>query len=242
MQDLKSLVKKIQDARLVANRDLTDVPGKNLPGLIMSVNAAKLELEALTGQYAKALLAHSRAVFVTGDPVRAAAFVALPVREGEALVLDPSDMYRRIANELEPMIANSTHRGLTQNHVVQMIEVLRDIGLELELTDMPMPKIPEYPLLPDYDSVLAFTRQTIRNSMGDDLNIIYMTKELANQGIKRLYSRPVTNVMVTNATPEEELGLTPLFPHGVSHVQVNKDDVVNDAFVANTLQSSKKKK
>jgi hypothetical protein len=242
VQDLKTLVKKIQDTRQVANRDLSEIPEKNRPGLEMAANAAKLELDTLTNQYAQALLASSRAVFVTGDPVRAAAFVALPAKEGESLTLDPSNMYRRIADELEPMIANSTHRCLTQQHIVQMVATLREIGLELELTDMPMPKIPEYPILPNYDSVLAFARDTIRNTMGDDLSVLYMTKDLAKQGIKQLYCRPVTNVMVINATPEEEKGLTPIFAQGVTHIEVNKEDVVNDNFVANTLQGSKKAK
>jgi hypothetical protein len=242
--DLKSLIKSIKETQQMANRNTEELPDATKVGMISAVKSAQYELKGLLVKYGNKLLENSRAVFVSGDSEKAKQFAALPEKEGESITVDASLLYRRIADVMEPSLAASTQRALKQDHIVLAVSVLREVGQELDLVDMLMPKIPEYPLLPTYDALVSFVRSMVRNTLSDNLNVLYVQKQMIDGGTAQLYSKPTTNVVVLNATPEEIPALARVFTLGYSEVNVDdgEESTVDSEYVSKKLQSSKPKK
>lgn len=236
--EIKNLIDQIQETRKLADRDPDTLTGSTRVGMLTAINQAKHELTSLTNRYGTELFKNVRGVFVTGDSIKAAQFASLPQKEGESLTVDVDAMYRRIADPVEPSIANSTHRELKPEHVNIMISVLRDIGQELDLIDLPMLNIKEYPILANSTQVFDFVKNVVRESIGDTLNRDYFVKETVAQAIKTLYSKPVTNIVLLNASPEEIEAFKSIFTSGHQVVAVTETDDVDAVFVAKSLGTS----
>lgn len=233
--ELKEILTKIQQTRIMAERDVENVPAQTRTGIITAVNEAKEDLRKLKVTYGNEFFKNVRGVFVTGDKQKALEFAKLPEKEGESITVDVEALYTRIAKEVESSLGNSTHRALKSEHVNIMVSVLREIGQELNLIDMPMLRIKSYDSLPTYQDVVSFVRDTIRATVGDDLNKDYFVQKTVAKAIDTGYCKPTTNLVLVNASPDEVDSLGSFLTAGVSYVTVESDAKVTPAYVAAKL-------
>lgn len=240
----RELMDKIIYAKKMAALDIEEVPAKTRPGMQIAKRQAQNELAGLREVFSEYLHKSALAVFVSGK--YANDFVSLANQEDpDILHVDLDDVYRRIADVVEPSMRQDREISPTQFSL--MLGEYGAIGKSIGLTSMPALKYRQ-DTPRTKEALVTFIKNVVRESVGDELAIDTFRKNLLEKAESREYSRSVIPVLVTGATSvEEEQAVNKTCTKGSFSFTIEEEptkETVDEAFdkIKQTLTTPKKEK
>ena len=207
-------------------------------GIQTAVMQAQGKVEALKTEYGATVQKNGVAIFLYGPPDKTQEFAALVSGMGEAVVIDGAELYKRIADRIEPAIGRD--RSINAEHVAMMHRALGEISKEISVWLSRVVSFSTQNVVKDGAATLEYVRNSIRNELGDELNSTYLKSVLAREALKIRYMGYVAPVIILNVTPEESVGLGLLFGKGRSNVEIAADDVINEDYIKKSFKGVQK--
>jgi hypothetical protein len=238
MKTLEKLSAELDETEKDAAIIVDELPPNVRGGWATKVTEAKEALPRLKAQYRATLLRNAVAIFVNGDKAKVAAFAKLADEEG-GIVVDASDLYTRLAKEVELTLGDQRSWGIHQVHKFHLAlqEVMHDLGLN----QLPMPSRGEMPLVPTFDDTVAHIRHVLRDAVGDELNSLYIEEATAKRARAIRYIGVMAPVLIVGAQPDEQNVLAKSFSKGRAKVVVKAEDEINKEYLTETLKRIRKK-
>lgn len=228
-EKLETILKAIDRAQSFIDKDLDTVHPNARPGFYAARNEAKEKMKSLIEEFSQECQAHWGAIFVGGGQVDN--YIELAQKEGDLIVVDASALYRQIAQEVEETMGDTRVFGPSQMAV--LLSAVRSIGVELDVVAMDTVKYMGDEALHGTDAVVAHVRKTIRASLEDSFNILFLRKQIIDAAIKGRYTSSIVPIAVTGISgTDEQEGLSAMFRHNIS-IRPNKKmstDYVIDTF------------
>jgi hypothetical protein len=114
----------------------------------------------------------------------------------------------------------------------------------MDLKSMIQPRFQNIGALQTPEDLVSYVRAAVRDALGDDLNRVYLQREIATQAATQGYFKGLVPVVVLGCSgPEEQASLKDIFGHG--GVTYTPDDGVTKERVlgifANLKRSAAKK-
>ena len=198
METLSTLMKEYQETKRIDTEDISMVSFKVRPGREAAKRTAEQRLESLASRYTELLRKAAFGIFVTGPG--SIEFAKIANGEGESLTVDAEALYQRFAAAIEPTIG-FTHQFGTQQLLV-LLQQLREIGTELNLRDVDVPRGIESQIVPTTRALVTFLKKFVENT-NPTLNVLYMEKQAFDSAVFNESTGVVVPVVVLNAQPEE---------------------------------------
>lgn len=235
MSELEQSLKLYTETLALSNLNLDDVPSNVRPGRESQKRQAASDLEHVRNQYASDLRKALFGLLVTGPGTDA--FLKIAEEEAEVVVVDGAAIYKRIADRVAP--AMSSNREFGVSHYSAVIQELRTIGGELNVTSMPAPVWSEPANVADAEGLLKHVRGMVNSGVGLDLPALYISRQIIDAAIAAGSNRPTVVVVVTGLEDVAEAMAPKLFHEGRS-IQVTTTSEVNKEFVLDTFNKVKK--
>jgi hypothetical protein len=209
MRELKEIIKDLERAKKTSNICLEDIPWKNRGGIQIAMRTATDQMPELIKELTNTLIPSKLiAVYASGSAAIINQVVEFMNTNG-GIIVDVNDMYRRIVDRVEQTYSHGRVFTTTQHSAI--IQVLRQIGTELELPFLDCPKYVET-ICPNTASTLYHVRQIIRDTFGDTLNKQYIIYQLIQNVLQQGFEGNRVPILVLNAlTVEEKQLLNTLF-------------------------------
>lgn len=236
MTETEETLKAYNDTKALADLNLENVPLNVRPGRESQKRNAIANLRETKFRYGTALMKAAFAVNIQGPGTDE--FVKLAREEAEVLVADAADMYRRIADRLNPTMSDSRIFGVSQ--FSGLIQELRNIASELGVSSMPSPQWSEPVNVGDAQGLLNHVRTVVDSSAGPELLALYVKSQLTDAGIEEGSDKNTVPVLITGLTEAMAVDLlTKAFPEGRTLLVTTTKDV-NKEFVLDTFNKIKK--
>lgn len=200
MENLEALVKEIAETEETANLETDRLDYRVRAAFEMAKREAKDKLEGLKKKYTDAIQQGTLGFFVSGPG--AEAFAKIGEEEASTLTIRADALYRRLAEPVEPSLGHTREFGV--NQMARFLRGLGDVSRELEVTSLVAPKLMESGHLATYEDVVAHIRTMVRFTVGDDLNRIFLSREIAKAALAARYSSPVLPVVFIGLADVEE--------------------------------------
>ena len=234
MSDLEVALKEYNDNLALANLNLDDVPRNVRAGRESQKRDAEANMETFRDRYAGALRKAVFGLAVVGPDTEE--FVRIAKEEAEVLVVDGSELYKRIADRVAPSMG--TNREFGVSHYSTVITELRTIAQELNVFSMPSPKWSEPVSVGDEVGLLKHITSMVDSGVGLDLAALYITRQILTAGLAAGADKNTVPVLVTGLGDKATQMLPKLFHEGRNAlVQANE---VNKEFVLDTFNKVKK--
>lgn len=228
---LEQLVNELVDQNTIANTNLDDIPWNTQAAWASSIERAKETVVALREDYMNRILGSSVAIFALGGTKEDSdKFASIARDEAEVLVIYADDLYKRLAQPVDAALGGE--RRFTANSIPILLRAMKEVGNELGIRELMVPSFGANVFVPDGEALLALVRRFVRESCGDSLNQTYMAKKLAEVALSVRYKGSVAPVIVLNATPEEVIGLSPMFSCVGAQVKLEGTEVNKDMVLA----------
>lgn len=250
-QTLPELLKLYKEKLTDSQLDLTgEVDYRTRPGLELRKNGAIQALPGLRAEVARLVEQNSAAVFLSGTQKGIEAFigVAQDLTEGNIVIVDAQEMYRKMAQTTEKGLRRD--RRFSMDTRMFFIQSILNVLDELSVDD-PIPGIDTASYLnqeyPDTDALTRMVKTAMNSvktsggvSAGDGLNSIYIQKRATDEAIKEEVATDFLPVIILNATPEETDGaVRNLVYYGRNIAFEAKDEDVSEAVVTNVFKKLK---
>jgi hypothetical protein len=235
---LEKLDKKMADLKVLANKNLEEIPASVRGAWSTAVRNAKDELKDVQDEYRTLLLRNAVAILVGGDAVKAAELAALAKDEG-GIVVDANALYTRLAQTIEPTLSDQRMWGVQQSHMLH--KGLQEVMTELNLTELTMPARTPDVSVPTFDDVVEHVRVLIVDGIGNTLNALYVQDEAAKRAFEIRYIGTTAPVLVVNAREKEAAAIAKGFGKGDASMTVNSEDEINKDYLTKALKKLRKK-
>ena len=237
IQSLNERVDNIVDTEKLATIDLEAWPRNTLASISNTVNEAKDRLGDLKKKYFNRVAELTIGIFVLGDEAERVAQIAEEV--GETLTVRADALYTRLADMIDPVLPDSREFSVIAFN--RLIQGLSDVGHELDVKAMDMPKF-NLGKVADVAALVAFIRETVRNAFGDDINRLYLTAEIQKKALASKFKGSGLGVVIIGLQGADEVaGLSSVVAKFGEKVFTNSDaavaNIVDKDFVLATLQS-----
>jgi hypothetical protein len=238
--NLETILKNIDDAERLAAIDPNEPQyTRTRAGIEAAIKGAKERLLKLKNEYSATVQQNGVAIFLQGPADKVREFTNLVNEMGEAVTIDAEELYaEHFLPVLEASIGPS--RAWNSNQVAIMHRLLAEVSKGLGVYLTRAMRLPADATLATKQDTLNFIRQTIRTELGDEFNSQYLKRALAREGLKIRYMGLVAPVIITNASPEEAVGLGQMFGRGKATVTITDEDKVNKEFIAATFKNVQK--
>ncbi len=195
-------------------------------------------------------------IFLTGDDNKVAKFAAFARTEG-GLVVDGGALYKMLATPIETTI-DPVRRTFDTSQVVRLYQELAEFAYKFGVKEMPEPKVQANDYnggAPDFQAVVNIVRASIRRTSDDDLNILFMQRQILDEALKTKVITNTLPVIITGLSESELSNIREkLFP-GQPSLMVSVDAVdeedddsmqtlvtlignrIRDAFAKSTINS-----
>lgn len=238
MSKLSALVEQIEATTKTANTNLDDVHPNTRGGWASAIIEAKERLKGLQKEYGAQLLRSGVAIFVEGDSTKSVELAGLVRDEKEGLYVFADALYMRLAADIEPTLSEARTWGIAQTHKLHLM--LKEVGHELALSEIPMPTAVLDTTFRDHQALVEHIRTTIHKDIGDDLNRLYMERQIIEQATKIRYSNDVTPVLILKATDDEAPTLAKSLARGMTKLKITEEDKVDKDFMITAFKQVNK--
>lgn len=240
MTDLEAALQEYTDTLALSTLNLDEVPYNVRAGKESQKREAEARLEEVQARYGVQLRKAAFGIAVVGPGTEA--FVKIALEESESLVVNGAEMYERIVDRVAPSMGDRQEFGVGQYSVV--IQELRSIGGELNVTSMPSPKWSEPVHVGDRGGLLKHVRGMVDSSVGLDLLALYIGRQVLAAALKVGSNRNTIPVIVTGLEPGSAATLlTKTFHEGrnaLVDTTMEKDKEVTKDFVLDAFDKVKK--
>lgn len=200
-KNIADLIEQVATEKQASEVDLTECPNELRPGRQSMKNASLQKYTELLGILRGAIGNYSGGVFVSGPGAKA--FADLAEDEAPALVLDASELYRGIAEVWFPTVR------VDKVFAVDCMPAFI-MGLNAALFPLGVRRItpPDFgqrfgTRIESLDDATNLTRDILRTTLGDDLNVLYLRSRLAEKAVAETWDLKFITVVVLNATINE---------------------------------------
>jgi hypothetical protein len=180
---------------------LHDCPSELLPGRTGLKNAAAQSYMETYALLRTNIAEHSGGIFVTGPGAQS--FAAIAEDEAPALVLDAAEMYDGIAKVWFPTVRVDKVFAVDSlpSFMMGLNEVLFNLGVR-RIIPPDFGKRFGTPVT-SFEDAVNLTREILRTTLGDDLNVLYLRSRLTDKAIAAEWDLKFITVVVLNATLDE---------------------------------------
>lgn len=201
MKDISELVAQVLELKEASEVNLLDVDPTVLPGRTALRNSAFQQYLEHFAVLKTVLGEHAGAIFVLGPG--ADTFAKLAEAQGPALVLDAAEMYRKVAEHWYPTVR--VDKVFAIDCVMSMLGGMTQLLAPLGIREIARPDFGKHfgRQVLDLDDATAVTRDILRETVGDDLNGLYLNNRLVEEAVKAEWDLKVVPVVIVNATKTE---------------------------------------
>lgn len=201
MKTMKDLVEQIVETSKIANIDLEGWPRISLPSIMSTVVDAKARLEVLKVEYYELVSKATIGIFVFGSDGSDEVFATIAAAEGGTMTIHADALYQRMADLITPVIPDSKEFNI--NAFSKLAQGLAEVGRDLELKAMDMPKF--VPLkVTNRAALVEHVRNTVRDALGDDLNRLYVSKEIQRKAFEMKFKGSALPVVIIGLGSADE--------------------------------------
>jgi hypothetical protein len=194
MTEIETVLQTYRAAEALIARDIETIPYKNRTGFMSQRGDAVQSLPKLRTQYLGLLKKAAFGVAVQGANTEK--FVALANQEADVLVVDGSNLYKRVADRVASGMGSRKEFGTSEfSHVMQE---LMAIGSELGLASFPAPKWTDPVNVNTEAGLLEYIKGLIDSSCGVEFVAMYVQKQMCDAGLSASVVGKVIPVLVTN--------------------------------------------
>lgn len=234
----EKLSKELEIVTATANRDIEAMHFSVRPTWAVAIQNAKDRLVVLKALHKEALLQNGVAIFVEGDKEKVSQVISQMSANG-GITVDASELYTRLANEIEPTLSDARTWGVAQTHKLHL--GLQEVMSELGLSEMPMPARDSMPVVKDPAATAAHVKEVIHGAMGSSLNALYVEAQAAKTAFEIRYIGVTAPVLIYNAAQDEEGDLGKSFAKGSVKAPVSATDEVNEEFLGKLMKDVSKR-
>ena len=200
METLKELLEKVVEAEKLASIDLEAWPRKTLASITNTVYEAKQNLATFKKRYFDRISGLTVGIYILGKGDEE--FAKIAEAEGGTLTAHADALYARMADVVMPVIPDN--KTFTITAFSKLVQALTDIGHELEVKSFDMLKYTQAQVA-DRSSLIAHIRNTIRTTLGDDLNRLYLAREINTAALKAGFKSSVQPVVIIGLEDADEI-------------------------------------
>ena len=237
-EKLEKALNQLVETEAVCNQDLTGWDPSTKMGMETRKRQAKNDLDVLKNAYKNELINSAIKVFVTGDTVKAKRFVE-SLDGGSVVVVAGDGVYRKMAKNVEKTLDDRS-RHFNTSQLVHLIDELHDFARDFELRDIPLPKMDGNDIntqAPTLEDVVDLVRKAIRATANDDINRIYLEREVLNKAVAVKAAGNVVPVIIHSLTQDEIGGLSQNLFFGRPNLVLDLSDIADDEnLVANATK------
>ena len=204
---MAQIISELATLEVIANRDPINY-GASAPGIVAAARQAQDKIVELKTQYGNILKQNAVPIFLLGEGQNKFSDIARDLFD--AIVVDASEVYNSIADYIDLGMSDRREFGLHQ--CSQLISALREVGIDLGLRDIPCPKHKVLPvILKNVQEISDYIRATIKESMGESVNVTHLEQKIVKQALDAKYSNPSVPVLICGARQDEIDGLSKIF-------------------------------
>jgi hypothetical protein len=199
--NIAKLVKQVVSLKKESEVTLFDVPGDLIAGRTALRNAALQQYQETFQVLKAAIGAHAGGIFLTGPG--AVAFADIAQVEGPSLLLSVSEMYAKVAEDWYPTVR--VDQTFALDCIMSFLGGVNKLLGPLGIRELARPDFGKHLGRPvhSFEDAVAITRDVLRETVGDDLNGLYLNHRLAEEAAKAEWSLSVVPVVFLNATEAE---------------------------------------
>jgi hypothetical protein len=199
--NISKLVEQVVALKAESEVSLVDVPADLIAGRTALRNTAIQQYQEAFQVLRAAIGAHAGGVFVTGPGAKA--FAALAVEEGPALSLDVAELYAKVTEGWYPTVR--VDRTFALDCLMSFLGGLTRILPPLGIREVQRPDFSKHlgRKVNSFEDAVAVTRDILRETVGDDLNGLFLNHRLAEEAVKAEWDLAVIPVVFVNASEAE---------------------------------------
>jgi hypothetical protein len=228
---IEVILNDLKAALQAANIDLDGVPARSLPSFEMSKRQATDDAVVLKKEYVTRIMGISRAFVTTGDPQKALEYAAVAAREGATITVDAQELYKKIADRVEPSLGST--REFTVNQLFLLHRALEVMAAELGLSDLSAPRLRELRVCATAADTTAYIRELVRGSCGDVLNLTYLQSVIGDRALEMDFKGQLLPIVLLNVDGEDLRGMF----RQAKLVPLTQDTVVDVGFAISTFKN-----
>lgn len=237
-ENLKDLLKEIMEVEKIARMDPEEYPWPARNGLVGAKKEAQAQLDVLTARYCSAIQGKTVGIFAVGNNYERFVELARSESASPIAVIYADDMYKQLADRVERSLGKS--REFAPNQMSIVLQNLTNLCVDLEIRDFETPRFIESGPLADTRAVLSHVRNIIRNGLGDDMNRMYIAKQIGKEAVSSRHVASVLPVIVVGLESEDEAsGLNQVTARFGTQVVI--PDTVTKEFVLDVFSEVKEK-
>lgn len=249
MRTLLEVAAELKRINEILNRDVYSIDPRNRSGWEALRNQSLAQKETMEKMFSDLIVENGYGLFLVGsaEAVKTATDIASDM--ARVVVVDARAMYEQIAKAMDATFGVDRLFNVTQAQKIQseVINIARDLGI----IALPQPGVTKWVrslVLPNLEAATNFVRTALRETMKDDLNMMFLRSELTKAGLKVEFTQNTVPVLVLNASKEELSGdlFTKLFPHNFEVVLPDDETAIKNEIVLvfnkiKTFASAKKR-
>lgn len=199
--DISKLIEQAATLKQESEVSLVTVDPSLVPGRTTLRNQALQAYQETFAVLRAAIGNHAGGIFVVGPG--AAAFAALAEEEGPAITLDASRMYREVAEAWFSTVR--VDKVFALDCLISFLNGLGSLLPPLGVARVPPPDFGKYfgRKVESLQDAVDLSREIIRETVGDDLNGLYINHRLAEQAVLTGWDLAVIPVVLINTTLDE---------------------------------------
>jgi len=199
--DISQLVQQAVDWKKESEADLLAVDQTLVAGRTALRNAALQKYQETFMVLKAAIGSHAGGIFVAGPG--AEAFAKLAVEEGPAIVLDAAEMYKKVAEAWYPTVR--VDKVFALDCLMSFLNGLGSLLPPLGISRVSPPDFGKHlgRKVEDIQDAIDISRDVIRETVGDDLNGLYLNHRLTEEVVKADWDMTIVPVVVINAVLDE---------------------------------------
>ena len=200
---LKQIVEDIEDAKRVVAIDVRQVARAAQPSFAIRKREAEDTMASLKSGFKTLVLGGSTKVFISGRSV--AKFLDAANQTPNVLVINASELYEAWARIIEPSLENK-RRDWTSTQTVLLTQCMLRFMETNQIMALKTPKLEGMeidPPMPTLNDVVNRVRLAIRNTNGDDVNVIDIENRLVEQALAKKVSVVPVPVIISGLSNEE---------------------------------------
>lgn len=199
-QKLSEIVKKYNEAKVWAKKDLSNWDPKTSKAAGTQQNMAREQLAVLTNEYCSAVRGRFVKVFLTGEGETFDKVKEYCSQES-APVVDGNLVYNSLAKTIQNTVYGS--KTFSAQQFAALVHATEDLALKNEL-EIPPPQWDGFErMVPTFNDLAQNIKKCIRRTNGDALNNLLMSRFVYSQALEKGMDYNLVPVIITNVTKEE---------------------------------------
>jgi len=237
MESTKELLEDLVATEKIANIDLEAWDRRTLASITSTRNDARERVEALKKKYCGIVAESTVGIFVLGS--KSQEFAKVAEVDGAVTTISAASLYAKLADLIEPVIGDSREFGIIA--MGKLVQGLTDVGHEVGIKSMDLPKFNPIKVK-DRAALIDHIRFTVRETLGDDLNRLYLTNAIQEKAYKNKFSGTVLPIVFYDiSSTDEAAGLESVTAKFGTRVITSEADEVTKNSVFEAFETVKKK-